>query len=245
MNKKVIYYDGKVVVEDENGKKREVVSCDNLDDILVQENLIETIQNTLNSLEDSSSSYAKYKLRNILCIPAPVIETILVPSIMMYMTNDSIVDGMIYTRFGLMDREKFLAIFIGIFLPCALYMSKKYYEEYSSDKRSENGRILTIRELKNILLTEKNRLQQMKERSKTVEIEKERSYHINDEAVLETLQEYILLYYDIGYNFEEYYRYYTLNGDLSEDLKREYNQEGVKIIKKILEKSSANFTKKY
>ena len=50
MNKKVIYYDGKVLVEDENGNEREVVSCDNIDDILVQENLIETIQNVINAL---------------------------------------------------------------------------------------------------------------------------------------------------------------------------------------------------
>ena len=82
-----MYYDGKVLVEDENGNEREVVSCDNIDDILVKENLIETIQNVINALEDSSSSFLKNRVRDILCIPMPVIETVLVPSIMMYMTN--------------------------------------------------------------------------------------------------------------------------------------------------------------
>lgn len=240
MNKKVIYYDGIAIVKDENGNEREVASCDNLDDILIQENLIETIQNVINALEDSSSSFLKNRVRDILFIPIPVLETILVPSIMLYITNisnNSVVDGMIYTRFGLMDKEKFLAIFIGIFLPYGIYKTKKWYEEYIDDKRCESGRILTIRELKNNLLTQKDRLKEMNERSLPIELG-EKSYRVNDEDALEILHEYISLYYDIGYNFKTYHRYYRMYGDVPENFKHEYNEQGIEIMRELLEKST-------
>ena len=240
MNKECIVKNGIAIIKDENGNEREVTNCDNLDDILVQENLIETIQNVLNALEDSSFSFLKHKLRDILCIPIPVLETILVPSIMMYMTNisnNSVVDGMIYTRFGLMDKEKFLAIFIGIFLPYGIYKTKKWYGEYIDDKRCESGRILTIRELKNNLLAQKDRLKEMNERSLPIELG-EKSYSINDEEALEILHEYISLYYDIGYNFKIYCRYYKMYGDVPENFKQEYNEQGVEIMRELLEKST-------
>lgn len=246
MNKKVMYYDGKVLVEDENGNEREVVSCDNLDDILVQENLIETIQNVINALEYSSSSFLKNRVRDILCIPMPVIETVLVPSIMMYMTNipnNSIVDGMIQTKFGLMDKEKFLAIFIAVFLPYGLGKTKKWYKEYKDEKRCESGRILTIRELKNNLLAHKNRLIEMEKASMPIEMD-EKSYRVNDEEALEILHEYITLYYDIGYNLKTYCRYYKKYGDVPEYFKQEYNKEGIKLMREILEKNCKSLVKK-
>lgn len=246
MNKKCIIKNGIAVIKDENGLEREVTCCDNLDDILVQENVIETIQNVLNALEDSSSSFLKHKLGDIVCIPLPVIETILVPSIMSYMTNvasNGVDDGMIYTRFGLMDKGKFLAIFIAFFLPYALSKSKKWYREYIDDKRQESGRILTIRELKNNLLAQKDRLKEMHERSAYIELS-EKSYSVDDGEALEILREYISLYYDIGYNFKIYCKYYRENGDLPENFKQEYNEEGLKLIKGILERSCNSTTNK-
>ena len=240
MNKECIIKDGIAIVKDEKGNEREVASCDNLDDILIQENLIETIQNVIKALEDSSSSFLKNRVRDMFCIPMPIIETVLVPSIMMYMTNvpnNSVVHGMIHTKFGLMDKEKFLAIFIGIFLPYGLWKAKKWYGEYIDDKRCESGRILTIRELKNNLSVQKDRLKEMNESSVPIELG-QKSYSIDDEDALEILHEYISLYYDIGYNFKTYCRYYKMYGDVPENFKHEYNEQGIEIMRELLEKST-------
>ena len=51
MNKEYTYLDGKVIVEDENGKKRVTEYSDKLDEILVQENLIEVMENKLSEVD--------------------------------------------------------------------------------------------------------------------------------------------------------------------------------------------------
>ena len=44
MNKEYTYIDGKAIVEDENGSKRVVEYSEYLDEILVQENIIESME---------------------------------------------------------------------------------------------------------------------------------------------------------------------------------------------------------
>ena len=51
MNKECVYVDGKVIVEDENGNKRITEYSDNLEEILAQENLIETMENKIQELD--------------------------------------------------------------------------------------------------------------------------------------------------------------------------------------------------
>lgn len=246
VNKQVMYYDGVAIVKDENGNERKIQNCDNLDDILVEENVIETIQNQINVLEYNSLLFSKYRLGDMLSIPMPTLITILVPSIMMHITsslNRSIIDGMIYTKFGLVEKDKFLSVFIAAFLPYALSQSNKWYNEYVEDKKCEMGRKITIQELKSGLLNSKEILEEMRRKSipsTTIQT----SHIIDDKERLEILREHVSFYYEIGYNFKEYYRYYIKYGDLPEAIKEEYNSTAIDIAKRILE-SNKGFTKKY
>ena len=45
MNREYTYVDDKVIIRDENGNQRVVEYCDNLNEILIQENLLEEIEN--------------------------------------------------------------------------------------------------------------------------------------------------------------------------------------------------------
>lgn len=63
MNKEYTYIDGKVIISYENGKKTPVDYYDNLDEILIQENLIETIENKILLLEKESNAYKKYNAK--------------------------------------------------------------------------------------------------------------------------------------------------------------------------------------
>ena len=246
MNKQVMYYDGVAIVKDENGNEREIQNCDNLDDILVEENVIEAIQNQINILEYNSLLFSKYRLGDMLSIPMPTLITILVPSIMTHITsnlNRSIIDGMIYTKFGLVEKDKFLAFFIAAFLPYALSQSNKWYNEYVEDKKCEMGRKITIQELKSRLLNSKEILEEMRSRSNP-STAIQTSHIIDDKERLEILHEHVSFYYEIGYNFKEYYRYYIKYGDLPETIKEEYNSTAVDMAKRILE-SNKGFIKKY
>ena len=51
MNKEYIYINGKVIIEDEKGQKKEVDYYDNIEEILIQENVIEQIENEIEKIE--------------------------------------------------------------------------------------------------------------------------------------------------------------------------------------------------
>lgn len=52
MNVSYTYIDGKAIIFDENGNQVPVEYYDNLDDILIQENIVETIENRINELSN-------------------------------------------------------------------------------------------------------------------------------------------------------------------------------------------------
>ena len=59
MNKEYTYIDGKVIISDESDKKIEHEYYDNLDKVLAQENLIETMEKKIQELESENESYKK------------------------------------------------------------------------------------------------------------------------------------------------------------------------------------------
>lgn len=65
MNKEYTYLDGKAIISDENGKQSLIEYFDNLDYILVQENIIETMENRIAKLEKDSQLYKKI-IKNIM-----------------------------------------------------------------------------------------------------------------------------------------------------------------------------------
>ena len=66
MNKEYTYLNGKCIIEDENGNKRLEDYTDNIDDILIQENVIETLENdlktTINNIEEIKEKEKNVKL---------------------------------------------------------------------------------------------------------------------------------------------------------------------------------------
>ena len=52
MNKECIYINGNVLVEDENGRKKEMEYSDNIEEVLLQENLIEAMENESKKLTE-------------------------------------------------------------------------------------------------------------------------------------------------------------------------------------------------
>ena len=59
MNKEYTYIDGKVIISDENDNKTQSDYYDNLDEVLAQENLIETMEEKIQVLEKKIQLYKK------------------------------------------------------------------------------------------------------------------------------------------------------------------------------------------
>ena len=102
MNNKVIYYDGKIVVLDENGVERPIAYSDNYDKILVQENVIEECENIIRCLESESDKYKKFKLMERLSAAYPFLMFTFVPPIMLTLmskgagvSNNEVVETML------------------------------------------------------------------------------------------------------------------------------------------------------
>lgn len=241
MNKEVIIKDGIVNVKDHNGDIKEVTLIDNLDEVLIVENVIEIMEKVITELEYCSSVFKKNKLIDLLYVESPITSTILVPTIAMYLNTGSL-DGIIDTKFGSMDKTKFLVLFITVFTPIAIRMSKKWYQEYIEEAKFEKGRQLALYHLKENLTIQNKKLNNLKRDSKEITVEEDKRYHL-DEEVIDILQDHINLYYELGYNIKEYYEYFRINGHLPDEVRSEYNDAGVKIIEDYL-KVNGNKIKK-
>lgn len=241
MNKDVIIKDGKVFVKDHNGEKKEITFVDNLDELLIQENVVEMIEKVIFALEDSRTTFKKNKYRDISYMPMPIVSTISIPTLMMYLNTGSL-DGILNTRFGLVDKQEFLAFFITVLSPIAISMTKKWYNEYKEESKCENGRLLALYHLRHNLVIQNQRLNNLRNKSNEISVTEDKKYPLNEDAI-DVLQSHINLYYELGYNIREYYKYFRINGTLPEDVKSEYNEAGVKIIEEYLSKNGTKIKK--
>jgi len=241
MNKEVILKDGVLYVKDHMDNEKEIQSLDNLDEILIQENIVEVMEKVINALQYSSDAFKKSKLFNLSIPSLPVIGTISLPTLMLYLNTGSL-NGYINTEFGVMEKNKFLVLFITFFLPFAYSMSKTWYEEYKEELKYEKGRLLTLYYLKDNLINQKERLNKLRCESKITPITIDSGYELDVDKI-DILEEYINLYYELGYNINEYYNFYIENGYLPEELTEEYNEDGLRIIEEYL-RTNGNKIKK-
>lgn len=242
MNKDVIIKNENVYVLDYKGNEREITLVDNLDEILIQENVVEIIEKAIVEFENSIRLLDKNKLRDIMYIPAPIISTITLPIIMMYLNTGSL-EGIINSKFGFIEKQKFLAFFIAIFMPFGYRMSKNWFQDYNEDIKCKNGKLLVLYQLRSNLVMQSERLNKLRERSKKISIDEEKRYSLSED-VIEIIEEHINLYYELGYNLKEYYKYFRINGCLPDELKEEYNEYGVNIIEEYLKNNGCKIKKK-
>ena len=125
MNKEVILKEGILYVKDHMDNEKEIQSLDNLDEILIQENIVEVMEKVIYALQYSSDAFNKGKLLNLFITSFPMLSTISFPTLMLYLNTGSL-NGYVNTEFGIMEKNKFLVLFITLFLPFAYSMSKTW-----------------------------------------------------------------------------------------------------------------------
>lgn len=110
--------------------------------------------------------------------------------------------------------------------------------------KKKKGTINELKYLRNRVKEEKESLEELKQENirKNEKLELSQS-KIDVEEELRILKGYLKLYYDLGYNEEEYYQCY-LNGMLDEKLEKRYTDTGIQLAKDYLKEKGPKLTRK-
>ena len=246
MNKKVIYYDGKVVVEDEDGEKRPIEYSDNYDDVLVKENVIEVTENIICCLENMSDDMDEKSFNKISSIVPFIVGTFGPTAVL---TLDNMLSGrsnldIIETTLGPMSTNKLIISLTSIFAPISLAMSLSCYKCSINYDKNKIGEQFALQHLREYLETLKSELEVMKkEKTVSTACEGFKVYEVDDEKELDNLYRYRDLYYTLGYNGKKYYRYYERHQCLPKELERSYSEEERQIMFDYLKKEGPTLVK--
>lgn len=236
MNKEYTYIDKKVIISDENGEKTKRKYYDNLDKVLVQENLIETMEQEIQELEEESEKYKKHNRKHFIPFVFPMIvlmTTIVFPLLMIWAGGSNCFATSVDTIFGPMNQ----AIAYGILsIPVSVVVELVRYNIYKTDKKIENGINSELFFLKKQIETEKEELKKLKkDKSRDNKSNEFRTVKIDDLQQLKILREYLCIYFDLGYNEKKYYQYYQ-QGKLDRKLQRYYSDTEIQVAKKYMKK---------
>ncbi len=250
MNKEYIYVDNKVIIIDENGEKKVAEYYDGLDDILVQENLIETLEDKSIELERKSRLYKKNNMKHYIpfFLPMTLLITTVGANLLFYgLTGSNSFSTQINTRFGTFSSGQFLSMISSIlFLPVAALLEFDTYRQYKRSLKEEKGVNNELEFLKKQLLEEKQVLEDLKikkQENNKIDEKEFKVVKVDDKQQLDTLNSNLYLYFDLGYNEEKYLKYYQ-QGKLDEKLKDSYNDLGIEIIKETLEEKGPTLVKR-
>ncbi len=233
MNKEYVYKDGKALVIDENNNQKTVDYCDNLDEVLVTENLIETMEQEIATLAEEISKYKKgSKFSRFLWVWHPFLiftfgALIMFPA----MSNFFGVNDLVNTSlFGTINSGTFLGLISapifaipGSLMTLVLHLKEKELEQKQKGKETQ------LEYLKRNSVEEKENLEELKS-NKTNSKEKEEFYvsKVDNKEALKELRNFLSFYYNLGYNEEKYFRYYQ-KGKLDRHLSKITNDVGVEL----------------
>ncbi len=245
MNQEYTYIDGKAIISDENGKQTLIEYSDNLDDILVQENVIETMENRISELENNSKLYNRKHYIPIILSMTALMSTIGVNLLSYFLTGNNPFLSSMNTIFGVVNNGVFNSLFYSaFFLPFGAYFEAIYYNQYRKDKRKGKGINSELEFLKKQIIDEKQTLENLKKEKKRNNEDKEfRVVKVDDKKQLQTLKQYLNLYFDLGYNEKKYSKYYQ-QGKLDDKLKKRYTDTGIEIAKEYLGEKGPTLVKR-
>lgn len=244
MNKEAILLEDKVIiVEDEKLTTR--AYYDGLEDVLVQENVVETIEKEIPKLEVEISlhqqhiSYKKKLLKKLF-----VIGLIASPIIAMLIGGWHISIVKDAFSISLMNGAKtILRYAIGSLCFCGVYIGIPYFSGYLDIRNTS----MKKRGLESKLSAARKKLLEEKKKLEELQLSKEKSIsnntctdfnpiriEIKDKEVLKQLRDYLSFYEYCGYYEDKFQKYYQ-NVQLGQKLKKDHTVEEIKEINHYLE----------
>lgn len=237
MNKEYTYLNGECIVEDEYGRKKLVEYTDKTEEILIQENVIETLEN------DSYKSKMKYvkeqtreknikssKWFNLTMLVLPIVAF---QGTFRLLLGPNASEVMMEMHPLLTPIVKGIAIFFSAAFGGLAYLTS--YFDGIENKRKLRGLESKKEALEKTLEAEKQHLEELnREKQKQESSEKFFTKEVDDLETLNDMRNYIELYYDCGVNRKKYEKYYQ-EGTLEKKLGKRYTPAGIKLIKEWLD----------
>lgn len=238
MNKEYTYIDGKVIISDEDDKKIQSEYYDNLDKVLAQENLIETMELKIQELERKNEDYKKYNRKHYIpfIFPSTVLmSTIGASLITNWLTGSNSFAMSVDTIWGPMSQAMVVSIETSIcVIPIGAVLELTMYKDYKNSIKIEKGINSELNFLKEQIEKEREELERLKQnKSRDNENTEFRTVKVDDLQQLKILKEYLDFYFDLGCNGEKYYQYYQ-HGKLDKKLKK-YSDTEIQLAKEYLE----------
>lgn len=244
MNKEYIYLDGKVIVEDEKDNKKLVEYSDNLEEILIQENLIEEMENRIKELEkDLENNKENNKPYIPFLVPTVILTFILARTVMAPLLG---LDVMVDTIFGTMNNSTLTIGVVAAFtLPVTISAEMFLYKQDKHNKRSRRADVAEYEFLKKQVVIQKQKLEELKQdKTKTTEISEFKVEKVDDLETLNALKSWLVLYSNLGYNMDEYYKLYQ-DDKLEEHLKSKgYTEEACECAKEFVSEKAPTLVKR-
>lgn len=208
MNKEYTYIDGKVIISDINNNKIKSEYFDNLDEVLVKENLIETMEKNIEELEKESESYEKNSTKHYIPIVLPIAvltSTIGTPLITNLLTVSNSFAIATDTIFGPMSEAMAVSISMSIcMIPLGAVIEFFMYRKHKNSIKREKGINSELDFLRKQIETEKEFLENLKrDKSKDNENTEFRTVSVDDSQQLKDLENQLDFHYNLGYNEEK------------------------------------------
>lgn len=237
MNKEYTYLNGECIIEDANGHKRLEEYTDKTDEILITENVIETL---LDDSYKAKMKYEKEKVRekniksskwfNLAMLITPIVAFQLVFRLLL---GPGAAEIMMEMHPLLTPFVKGLAVFFSITFGGISFLST--FVDGIENKRSIRGLESKKEALDKTLEEEKQYLEELNREKQKQELpERFFEKEVDDLETLRDMRNYIELYYDCGVNRKKYEKYYQ-EGTLEKKLSKHYTPEGIKLIKEWIE----------
>ena len=220
-----------------------------IDETLKQENKIEALENKINILEDNKIDNIKKPKSLLIFLTLISIPIYAVPLLYMYLLHDSlqnVLEYTIQTKIGEIGFIPFTIIMNEIFacIPLGLIFSTDIYSRYKNKLNKNNAIDIELNELKQILKSEKDKLNEIKKHNvvETKDI-KETVIDLNPNKTKNDIESIAEEYYKFGLNFETMYKKYK-RGNLDTYLDKHFENMDKNDLKNIVEDKAKEYVKK-
>ena len=231
-----MYVDGKEVISSTSGKQTLVDYYDNLDEVLVQENVIESMEKRIQYLGGETnrlSNFSKKKFSLLKKLGLVLLENLII-GCTLFLNYATLVSSNCVLKFVLAFTCCFPYLLINFGI-CVCF-------DYTSEKKDLKSFIKELDYLNKQIVMEEVKLVNLKKDMKKSKEDKEISItKVNDVERLKELKSYL----KIASNEEKYYKYYQ-KGKLEEKLAKDENctDFDIEIAKNYFEKKGPCLVKK-
>ena len=221
MNKEYYLVDGKVIVSDEEGTLREEKNYDIINEVLEQENVVEQIEKKIKIMESVNIKPIKGEFVKSL---KRMTVTILVGwGLILLFLKLGGTPMVSTTIIGTVSAPIMLASVatVAAFISSGMVGLKQYLDN-KEIKKHQNGVKKALDYLTEQLSKEQEKLDELNNKKQVVESKKNDSQimRLHCSTALKDIDNYALVNYNVGYDFDKYYKSYQ-NGKLQSLLQRE------------------------